>query len=244
VITRYFDRIRELLAAVEQTEAGAMEAAAQAVSRSVADGGVVHLFGCGHSHMLCEELFYRAGGLACIHPIFNTGLMLHEGALQSSDLERMAGYGTTLMTREDIRPGEVLVVLSTSGRNPVPVEVALAGKGKGAIVVVVTSRAYSASQPPRHSSGRRLMDCGDIVIDNHVPPGDATLSLPGLDQPFAPASTVLGAAILNGVLARAVEIMGEAGVQAPVFLSGNLEGADAHNRSLAEQYRGRVPALK
>lgn len=244
MISAYLDRIRELMATVEREEAAPMEAAAQAIARSVADGGVVHLFGCGHSHILCEEVFYRAGGLACIHPIFNTGLMLHEGALQSSDLERMTGYGATIMKREDIRPGEVLVVLSTSGRNPVPVEVALAGKEKGATVVVLTSRAYSASQSPRHPNGKRLMDCGDIVINNHAPPGDATLTVPGLDQPFAPSSTVVGAAILNAVLARAVQIMTEMGVEPPVFLSGNLEGTDAHNRALAERYRSRVPALK
>jgi uncharacterized phosphosugar-binding protein len=244
MITAYFDRIRELLRAVEREEAAAMEAAARAVARCVAAGGVIHAFGCGHSHILCEEIFYRAGGLACIHPIFDTGLMLNEGALRSSDLERMVGYGATLMKREDIRPGEVLFVVSTSGRNPVPVEVALAGKEKGATVVAVTSRAYSGSQPPRHPSGKKLMDVGDIVIDNHVPPGDAILSLPGLRTPFGPGSTVVGAAILNGILARAVQLMTEAGVEPPVFFSGNLEGTDAHNRALAERYRPRVPALK
>lgn len=244
MITAYFDAIRKLLEAVERDEAQAMEAAAQAVARCVTAGGVVHAFGCGHSHMLCEEIFYRAGGLACIHPIFDTGLMLHEGALRSSDLERTVGYGTALMKRVEIRPGEVLFVFSTSGRNPVPVEVALAGKEKGATVVAITSRAYSGSQPSRHPSGKRLMDVADIVIDNHVPPGDALLTLPGLPTPFAPGSTVVGAAILNAVLARAVELIAEAGMEPPVFFSGNLEGTDEHNSALAERYRPRVPELR
>jgi uncharacterized phosphosugar-binding protein len=170
--------------------------------------------------------------------------MLHEGALESSRLERTVGYGARLMVGQDVRPGEVLVVISTSGRNPVPVEVALAGRALGATVVAITSRAYSGSQPPRHPSGKRLADAGDIVIDNKIPPGDAVLAPDGYATPFAPASTVVGAAIINGFLARAIEVLTARGVQPPVFLSGNLEGADAHNIALAERYRQRVPALR
>lgn len=229
---------------MEAEQAEAIDSAAQAIAKSIEEGGVIHLFGCGHSHLLCEEVFFRAGGLACIHPILDTGVMLHEGALRASDLERFHGYGTLLMQRQEIRPREVLIVISTSGRNPVPVEVALAGKEKGATVVAITSLAYSASQAARSSNGMRLSDTGDIVIDNFVPPGDAALALPSLQTPFAPVSTVIGTAIVNAMLARAVEILVDKGVTPPVFLSGNLDGADAHNRSLAEKYRARVPALR
>jgi len=244
MIDAFVKQVTDLIAAVASDEKAAMNEAAAAIARSVAAGGVVHLFGCGHSHILCEETFYRAGGLACIHPILDSGLMLHEGAVRSSDLERMAGYGTLLMKRQDIRPGEVLVVMSTSGRNPVPVEVALAGKAKGATVVSLTSRAYSLSQPSRHSSGKRLLDVGDIVIDNHAPPGDAALSSPGLRTSFAPVSTVVGAAILNATLAKAIEFMVEQGVEPPVFVSGNLEGSDAHNLALVARYSPRIPMLR
>lgn len=170
--------------------------------------------------------------------------MLHQGAIRSSDLERTVGYGTLLMKRQEVRPGEVLVVISTSGRNPVPVEVALAGKEMGATVIAITSIAYSSSQAPRHPNGKRLSDAGDIVIDNFVPPGDATLSLPGLPTPFAPASTVVGAAILQATLARAVEILVGRSVTPPLFLSGNMDGSDEHNAALVAQYRTRVPALR
>lgn len=243
-MSAYINQLQTLLTTVREQEASVMETVAVAMADSVGAGGVVHLFGCGHSHILCEELFYRAGGLACVQPIFDTGLMLHEGALRSSELERMVGYGTVLMKNVQIEPGELLFVISTSGRNPVPVEVAQSGKAKGATVVAITSLAYATSQPPRHPSGKRLGDLSDMVIDNHVPVGDAALSLPTLAVPFGPVSTVVGAAILNGIFARAIELLVQAGLVPPLFLSGNIDGADAHNEALVQRYRGRIHTLR
>lgn len=240
----YFTKLQALLRLIAEREAESMERAAQAVADAIAADGLIHFFGCGHSHLLCEEVFFRAGGLACVHPILDSGLMLHEGAVRSSDLERMAGYGSLLVRRHRILPHEVLVVISTSGRNPVPVEVAQYGREQGATVIALTSIAYSQSQPSRHASGMRLCDAGDIVIDNHIPPGDALLSVEGFGVPFGPASTAIGAATIQQVLARAVALLVERGVEPPVFRSGNLDGADAHNMALVARYRGRVPALR
>jgi uncharacterized phosphosugar-binding protein len=243
LLHEYMTRIREMLDLVEQTETEAMMQAAVKVADCIEQDGIVHLFGCGHSHILTEEVFYRAGGLVPLHPILYEPLMLHEGAVRSSELERQNGLAGTFMDGQDIRPGEVFFVLSTSGRNAVPVDVALIAKERGAYTIGITSIEYSKSQPPRHASGKRLYEVVDLFLNNYAVMGDAALSHPNVAVPFAPTSTVLGAAMLNAVLAEAIRIMAERGFDPPIFLSGNIDGADRHNAELLARYRERIPLL-
>lgn len=239
----YLNHIHDMLHRIEQQEANAISLAATKTAEAIMNGGIVHLFGCGHSHILTEEVFYRAGGLVPIRPIFVEKLMLHEGAVRSSELERQNGLAETFMEEQNIRPGEVMFVLSTSGRNPVPVDAALIAKAKGAFTIGITSLAYSQSQPSRHRSGKHLYDAVDLVIDNYAVKGDAILTHPDVPVPFTPTSTVTGAAILNAILAEAIVRMAEQGYNPPVFLSGNIDGADEHNNALIERYRERIPLL-
>jgi uncharacterized phosphosugar-binding protein len=239
----YFQRVHELLTLIEKEEGDRLREAARRVAEGLRRGGIVQLFGCGHSHLLTEEVFYRAGGLVPVKPILIEPLMLHEGAVRSSRLERQNGYAATFLADQDFREEDVVFVLSTSGRNPVPVDVALYAKTQGACVIAITSLKYAQSQPPRHHGGKRLHEVVDLVIDNHAPVGDALLTHPKVDVPFAPSSTVTGATLLNGILAEAVALLAESGVEPPVFLSGNLEGADGHNKRLIARYRKRIPLL-
>ncbi|MCL5046514.1 MAG: SIS domain-containing protein [Actinobacteria bacterium] len=241
--TNYLSEIQKILTRVSTTQSGAIESAADLIADSLSRGGVVHLFGAGHSHMLCEEAFYRAGGLAAINPILDPGLMPHEGAVRSSLLERLEGYGQILIAQQDLRPGEVIVVISTSGRNAVPVEVALEAKKRGLTVVAITSAEYSRFTTSRHSSGKLLLDVADVVIDNCGVPGDAILEHPGVPVKFAPTSTAVGAAIINAIMAEAGEKLAVRGIEPPVFLSGNLDGADARNLELVGRYKNRVRLL-
>lgn len=240
MINQYFNKINELLATVEKDEYEAMNNAAKKVADVIQNGGVVHLFGCGHSHILTEEVYYRAGGLVPIHPILHEPLMLHEGALRSSELERKNDYAKVFMEQQDIREKDVLIVISTSGRNPVPVDVAHIGKAKGAFVIGITSKEYSSSQPSRHTSGEYLYDAVDLVINNHAPVGDALLSHDKVKVNFSPSSTVIGSAILNAIFAESIKYMAESGFEPPIFLSGNIEGADGHNQRLIDMYSERV----
>ncbi|MCT1902055.1 SIS domain-containing protein [Oceanobacillus sojae] len=240
MIHQYFNQITDLLKTVEKEEKKAMADAAQKVAEAIQNGGIIHLFGCGHSHILTEEVYYRAGGLVSIHPIFHEPLMLHEGAVRSSDLERKNDYAKVFMEEQDIRPEDIVIILSTSGRNPVPVDAAKMAKDKGAFVIGITSIAYSSSQPSRHDSGEYLYDAVDLVIDNHAPIGDALLSHEKVKIKFSPSSTVIGAAILNAVFAASIKQMAENNYEPPIFLSGNLEGSDEHNQVLIDRYRERV----
>ncbi|MFD3259614.1 SIS domain-containing protein [Paenibacillus lentus] len=239
----YFEHIRRILNQVEEREAEAISKAAQKTAETIMEGGIIHLFGCGHSHILTEEVFYRAGGLVPIRPIFVEELMLHEGAVRSSELERQNDLAASFMSEQDIRPGEVMFVLSTSGRNPVPIDTAQIARQKGAFTIGITSLEYSQSQPSRHVSGKHLFNSVDLAIDNYSVKGDAVLTHPGLPVPFTPTSTVIGAAILNGIFAEAIAVMIEQGYEPPVYLSGNIDGADDHNRRLIERYRDRIPLL-
>ncbi|MFU0789982.1 SIS domain-containing protein [Cerasibacillus sp. JNUCC 74] len=240
MIQQYFQKISELLAVVEKEEMEVMEKAAKKVAKAIESDGVIHLFGCGHSHILTEEVYYRAGGLVPMHPILHEPLMLHEGAVRSSTLERQNNYAANFMEEQGIEAGDIVFVISTSGRNPVPVDVANYAKQQGAYVIGITSITYSSSQPSRHTSGKHLFDAVDLVIDNHAPVGDALLSHEKVKVPFAPSSTVIGAAILNALFAKAIEEMAEQDVEPPIFLSGNIEGADEHNQQLVKKYSKRV----
>jgi uncharacterized phosphosugar-binding protein len=243
MISTYFEKIQEKLHVVHTEEAEKMAKLAQKVSSSIQQDGIIQLFGCGHSHILGEEVFYRAGGLVPINPILIEPLMLHEGAVRSSQLERAKGFAGEFMNAQDIQPHDVVIVLSTSGKNPVPIEVALHAKKCGAYVVSISSFDYVEKETSRHPSGKFLSEVVDLAIDNHSVVGDAVLTDPRVSVPFSPSSTVIGAAILNSVMAGAIENMVIDGFEPPIFISGNVDGADDHNEGLIEKYRKRIPLL-
>jgi uncharacterized phosphosugar-binding protein len=243
VLTQYFAKAKEKIELVENSEKENLKKAAEKVAEAIQNGGIVQLFGCGHSHILTEEVFYRAGGLVPIKPIFVEPLMLHEGALRSSQLERQNDLAEGFLKEQDFRPEDVVFIISTSGRNPVPVDVAQEASKNGAFVIGITSLEYSQSQPSRHKSGRHLYNSVDLVIDNHSAKGDAALSYEKVAVPFAPTSTVVGTVILNAIFAEAIKIIADNGNEPPIFLSGNIDGSDEHNNRLVEQYRSRIPLL-
>ncbi|ANU12042.1 hypothetical protein A1A1_03002 [Planococcus antarcticus DSM 14505] len=243
MLSSYFKQVQERLELVEKNEKQALLGAAKKVAATIQAGGIIQLFGCGHSHILTEEVFYRAGGLVPIKPIFVEPLMLHKGAVQSSQRERQNDYAASFLKEQDFRADDVVFVISTSGRNPVPVDVALTAREKGAFVIGITSLEYSNSQPSRHKTGKHLFNSVDLVIDNHSVSGDAILAYASVDVPFGPTSTVVGATILNAIFAEAIKEMADAGFAPPIFLSGNIDGADTHNSMLIDKYSNRISLL-
>ncbi|CQR46362.1 hypothetical protein BN1058_00619 [Paraliobacillus sp. PM-2] len=236
----YFKKVTDLLKQVENQEEIVIRKAGKKIAQAIENEKIIHLFGCGHSHILMEEFFYRAGGLVPVRPIFHEPLMLHEGGQRSSQLEKQPNYAKQFMIDQPIEPGDVCIVLSTSGLNPVPIDVAQISKDKGAFVIGLTSIPYSTSQSPRHQSGKRLMDVVDLVINNKAPIGDAILMHEEVTVPFSSSSTLIGVAILHAVFAEAIKMMGDKGIEAPVFVSGNIEGSATHNQKLVEKYQNRI----
>lgn len=222
----------------QETIAGA----ADMIYASLKEGGLLHVFGCGHSHMLCEECFYRAGGLVPVNPIFESSVMLHEGAVKSSHIERMSGYASLILDNYQVFPGESIIIFSTSGINSLPIEMAMAAKDKGLNVIAFSSDNYDSSMS-RDKSGKRLPDLSDIVINTGVPCGDAMIILPRSGSRAVPGSTVVSTVLLNMLVAEVLERYEQDGRTPPVFASGNAGDGLARNQVYIKEYKGRVKSL-
>lgn len=239
----YMDAVRKSLDAIAESQIEAIKQAAQAVVRTVESDGIVYLFGTGHSHMLCEEGHYRAGGLAAVSPVLNSSLMLHEGAVLSTQLERTSGLGPAVLARYGPTDQDLLIIFSNSGVNNVPVETAIAAKEIGMTVIAVIAADYAA-QAPLGSTGKKLGDIADIVLDNQGPPGDALIEVDGGGLRVGPLSTIAGAFILNAILTEAVcRMVASSSELPPVYVSANMPGAPEHNARLIERFRARNPHL-
>lgn len=215
----YLERALDIARTAATTQLPSVRAAADAIADSLVAGGRLWAFGTGHSHMMAEELWGRAGGLEGVRPILEPALMLHEGLLKSSLLERQAGLAEALLQVHDVSAGDVLVVASNSGRNAVPVELATLARARGATVVALTSVAHSRSVSSRVPGGARLFEVADVVLDTCGVPGDAVL--PHSPHPVGPTSTVVGALLLQALVAEVVGILEERGHPVATLLSLN-----------------------
>lgn len=239
----YLDIIRGQLDKLEQTQESAIDAVAKVCADAIAQGGLLYFFGTGHAHMLCEEPFYRAGGMACVSPILEPSLMLHQGGAKSSALERLPELGSTVVAESGVCEKDVLFLISNSGRNSVPIDGALEGKKRGAVTVAITSLAHSSAVTSRHPSGKRLFEVCDYVLDNCGVYGDACIELPGLTQAISPTSTVLGAALINLVMTETARLLLERGITPPVFASANTDEGDRANKAVIAEYKKRIRIL-
>lgn len=239
----YFDALRALLLEAEQKNADTIQTLGNVIAESIAGGGILHVFGTGHGHMLAEELFYRAGGLVPVNAILDSTLMLHESALSSSLAERLPGYADVVLSRYRVEAGETIIIASNSGRNSVPIEMAMEAKARGLHVVALTSLAHANTQTSRHPSGKRLHELADYVLDNCGAVGDAALTVEGVPEPIAPTSTAVGVALLHSVVYAVVTRLVEKNVVPPIFTSANVGNSDERNQQLLERYRGRLRHL-
>ena len=239
---QYMQIVQGKLNGIVETQIDAIDRAAECVCKTVQADGMVYLFGTGHSHMLAEEGHYRAGGLVQVCPILSTSLMLHEGAVLSTQMERTRGIAGPLLARYQPSPDDTLIVFSNSGVNAVPVEMALAAKDIGMSVIAIVALDYAATVSPK-IDGKKLADVADIVLDNLGVPGDAVVTVHPSGLKAGPSSTVTGAFILNAILVEAITRLGGEDEIPPVYVSANVPGAADHNKSLLKRYQSRNPHL-
>lgn len=239
----YLRNIRQLLEKLENTQEQTIEKVAEVCADSIYNGGLLYFFGTGHSHMICEEPFYRAGGLASIYPILESDLMLHEGASKSSIYERLPGLGNVVVSHTPLSKGDVLFLISNSGRNCAIIDAALEAKKRGAITVAITSMNHTTSVASRHGNGLNLYQVCDYVLDNGGIVGDASVELEGLKQKIGPTSSVIDITLVNLVLVNTVELLLEKGMAPPVFTSANTDEGDSANKNILETYKPRIPSL-
>ena len=233
---KYFQAIQQLMTEV-QDQQPAIERASAIVVESIENGGIIQLFGCGHSQLLAQEGFYRAGGLACVKPISIEPLMLHSGALSSSQNEKDLTNIEAYWAQVDLQQHDVLFVISTSGRNAVPVEFAKRAQQQGIPVITMQSLYYN-EQTSRHPSGQRLEYFGDVVIDTKVPVGDGVID--SQFGQFGPVSTVIAASLLNELFVTVIEQLQQRNAQVPIFESANVKTNSANNEHWIQHYRERI----
>ena len=230
----FYERSLALVAAAREKNAPVLSALAPLVGRSLAAGGILHVFGSGHSDVIAREIIGRAGGLVCV-----SGIVDPTGGF----IENLVGYGTELAGRHDrqheLRPGETIIVISNSGKNSSPIEVALYAKQKGLHVVGLCSATMSAGARTVHPGGRKLHEIANHVLDNLGVPGDTLIDTGG-GVMTGPTSTLVGGMLLNLLMLEIMDWMKANGHPLPVLRSQNLPGAIEHNRAVGAAYKHRL----
>ncbi|MBO5066301.1 MAG: SIS domain-containing protein [Clostridia bacterium] len=239
----YIENIQSIIEKVKIDGVGSILKTAEVFKDALMHGKKLFLFGTGHSHMLAEELFYRAGGLVEIRPILCEPLMLHESASESTVIERKEGLAESLFDEYGISGGDVIVIISNSGRNGVVVDMALLCKDRGVNVIALTNINHTMSGASRHKSGKRLCEIADIVLDNYGCTGDACIEVSGVEGKICPTSTVIGSLILNCVVSHCVELCAAEGFIPEHFASANIDGGDEINNKLLEKYKKEIKHL-
>jgi uncharacterized phosphosugar-binding protein len=237
----YITNIEKLIQEVKETQLNSLKQSAEIIAESLIGDGMLYAFGTGHSHMLAEELFYRAGGLAKVYPILDEGLMLHSGAAKSTSFERLHGYAEALLNDYPVKKGDVIIIASNSGRNAISIEMAMEAKKRGMKVLALTSLKHSQSSTSRHTSGKFLYELADVVIDNCGCIGDASIEFDEIGN-VGPTSTVIGALLLQSIICEAVEIMLARKVKPEVYISSNVGSGD-NNQALIAKYAKQIKSL-
>ncbi len=238
----YLSTVTGQIEAIQSSQKEQILAAGQQFADVLCRDGWIYVFGTGHSHMIAEELFYRAGGLSRIRPILIPSLMLHESASASTAVERDPKVVDQILAQYPVEAKDVLLVVSNSGRNPVPVELAVRVQERQTPVIALVNARHSASVKSRHQSGLKLGDIADLVIDNCGVEGDACVELTGSNGKIGAASTVTGALIVQMIACHAIEIATKAGWPAEVFCSSNA-ASEGRNDEILERYRGIIDHL-
>ena len=239
---QYFDAAIGLLERVRDEEAGNITAAVVLIADTVEAGGRLFAFGAGHSSLAAQDIVYRAGGLALMNLLAVPGVVGVDvmPATLGSALERVDGLAGAVLDSSPAQPGDVLVIISLSGRNALPVEMAMNAQALGLKVIGVTSVAYATETRSRHVSGTYLKDHCDVVLDSKIAIGDAELTLDGIEAPFAPASTVVTSALLQATLATAAGELASRGIEPPLLRSGNVDGGLEWNGRVFGKYGDRI----
>lgn len=239
LLENYCDKLVEMLNTIKTTQKDKIRTAAAMVAKTIESDGIIYIFGCGHSHLIALDCFYRAGGLANVSAMLDTDLMLHNGAAKSSKMEKMSGIAASIFERYCLTEKDVLITVSTSGKNAVPCEMAKIAAENGIPTIAVVSGAYFADK----TDSPKLYEYADVYIDNCVPHGDAVMEISNTDVKMGSVSTAASSFILQSVLLEGSELAAQHGTVPPIYKSGNIEGGAEYNKTLIRNYLPRIKHL-
>jgi uncharacterized phosphosugar-binding protein len=228
---QFFSLALKLIETVSEKSAPAIEQTAEAIAQAILSGNQLFVFGSGHSALIARDAAGRAGGLVPVTIIED---------VIDGDAERVEGFARIIASRYALEAGSVLIVISNSGINAVPIEMAQLGKDLGLTVVAITSLPHSQSVETRHSSGKKLYEVADIVIDTHGERGDALLPVPGSEYRTGALSTMIGCAIVQAITVETVKRISDQGEAAPILVSANVPEGREHNLVMLKKYRNRL----
>jgi len=240
---KYMGKVKEIFEDVEKTQAKNIEKAAEIVAESIQNDGVLHVFGCGHSQMYAMEVFYRAGGLVPVNAILTPAMSLAPKAPLSTHGERQEGMAKAILDNETVQEQDVMLVASTSARNPAPIEMAMEAKKRGMKVITLLSEDFARSVESRHPSGKKTYDFADVVLDNRGVSGDAVMEIEELKTKFGPTSSIIGFTIIQSVVVETIDRLAKAGYEPPIWVSSNLDEGDDINKKHIQKYRKRISCL-
>lgn len=244
----YYRSIIENLEKINATQSENIRKAGQLMTDAIENDRLIHVYGGGgHTTLPVGEMFFRAGGLACINPVMETGLSVFNQALKYLELERTVNFGSAIVKYYNLKPGDVLIIFHNIGINPATIDAAMEAKKAGAKIIAVSSAAWQTEMPAdhfiRHPNKTNLFDYADVCIEDFNPVGDAVVQVPGLDTPIAPISNIADFYIAHLLEIETVKQCVDRGITPPVWSSANTPGGDEKNAAYLEKYRPRVKML-
>jgi uncharacterized phosphosugar-binding protein len=242
----YIGKVIDLLNRISSEEEDNFNAAAKILADAIEGDGRIFAYGCTHSATTMQDIYQRAGGLAVINAIFIPGLeALHAHPFGlTSKLERLQGYAEIALDCAPTRQGDVLIVVSVSGRNSIPIEFAKIAKERMIKVIAVTGLEYSKTVKSRHPDGKNMYEYADVVLDNKAVAGDAIMEAEGTKQKFCPVSGITSTVLLQGMVAATVEELLARGITPPIFLAQNVDGGEEFNKKILSEYKDKIFYLK
>ena len=244
----YFENLMKNFKKVNDTQSENIKKAAELMCNAIADDRLISVYGGGGHTTLCMgEMFFRAGGLANINPVMETGLSVFNQALKYLELERTVNYGSAIMKYYDLKSDDVLIIFHNIGINPATIDAAEEAKKQNVKIIAVSSSAWQDEMPEnhfiRHPNKKNLFDYADVCIEDFNPVGDAVVTVPGLETPIAPVSNIIDFYIAHLLEIETVKQCIDIGITPPVWSSANTPGGDEKNAAYLEKYKPRIKML-
>ncbi|HPS53296.1 MAG TPA: sugar isomerase domain-containing protein [Phycisphaerae bacterium] len=245
LISQYHHSIEKILQEIEENEEKHIQQAATLLAEKVVQGRLINIFGAGgHSAIAGMEVFYRAGGLVPVNPIFPPGMNVLESR---PTMSRLAGTGEFILNYYQVEADDILIVVNFYGLNPASIDTALAAKKRGTKLITINSHLFASQIPKnfrwRHPTKLNLNELADVAIDNHVPKPDAVLRVPGIENPLSASATIATCFTLNALMAETAVAIKRLGKEPEIWLSNNIPGGDEHNDEYIKKYRSRIHFL-